>query len=146
MKLFEAFWGLFGDHFGNILGTFLGHFGGPERICKKMQENTFRGISPKSLFLNFWKKLGILGPEKRRKIGPKMVPKRVAKKVTSKSEIFTFFYEFYWIYCILQVIMGLQGRFYCVFKTRSLGNSLPHRKTPQKGNPPKSSPAAPGTV
>ena len=95
MKLFEAFWGLFGDHFGSILGTFLGHFGGPERTYKKIQENAFRGISPKSLFFKNEKKLGILGPEKGRKIGPKMVPKRVAKKVTSKSEIFTFFYEFY---------------------------------------------------
>ena len=95
MKLFEAFWGLFGDHLGSILGTFWGHFGGPERTCKKMQENAFRGISPESLFAKNVKKIKILGPEKGSKIGPKMVPKRVTKIIISKNEIFTFFYEFY---------------------------------------------------
>ena len=70
---------------------------------------------PKFSFF-FEKKIIIWGPEKGSQIGPKMAPKKIGKKDTSKSEIFTFFYEFYWIYCILQVIMGLQGRFYCVLQ------------------------------
>ena len=64
MTLFEASRGRFGDYFGNILGTFLGHFGGPERNSKKMQENAFRGISPESLFAKKLEKNGFFGSRK----------------------------------------------------------------------------------
>ena len=85
MTLFEASRGRFGDYFGSIWGTFFGHFGGPERNSKKMQENAFRGISPESLFAKNGKKIDFWGPEKPRLFGPKMVPKRVPKKITSKT-------------------------------------------------------------
>ena len=200
MNFFEAFWGLFGDHFGSILGTFLGHFGGPERTCKKMQENAFRGISPKSLFLKKWKKIGNFGTRKTEENRSQ----NGTEKGSEKSHLKKWdFHIFLWILLNILYFTGHNGPrgpillcftvysrvrkgrkmtanvaktlekqwFLIIFlchvgkcleavlsgprhpnwggkvvpkhsksegkkglKTKNLGNSLPHRQTPQKGN------------
>ena len=70
------------------MGTFWGPFwdilGVRSALARKYKKMHFGGFLLSRFFLKNEKKMGIVGPEKGRKIGPKMVPKRVAKKVISE--------------------------------------------------------------
>ena len=91
--------GGFWKHLGDCLGTILRAFWGPfwdilgvrNALAREYKKMHFGECLLNRFFLIFQKKLGILGPEKGRKIGPKMVPKRVAKKSHLKNWDFHIF-------------------------------------------------------
>ena len=106
IRLLETSWAHVGKHFGsiwkplgNILGSIFEAFWEPFRHILGAWSALWRiyiqkgggNLLRSSIFLNFWKKMKILGPEKGSQITPKMAPKKVGKEGTSKSTIFTVF-------------------------------------------------------